>query len=243
MLYGTIYATPQTVLRRYAERKDAGQLAPDEAAPTELYRALMQMEIVERAVGEDGKPADPERFPFIMSVGTPDAADDIVEQDWDLSRFKSNPVAFLNHASWSLPIGRWENVRVEGGVLRGDFVASEAHEIARIVKAMLIEGTLRCASVGFIPRDVTDRSRYPTEDPRHAQRGRLYRRNLLMECSIASIPMHPETTMEERAATPAPADPAPAPAVKDVAPPDDGPDFDLDALERAFAAQFPVSVS
>lgn len=240
MLYGSIYATPQTVLRRYAERRDAGQLAPDEAAPAPLYRALMQMEIVERAVGEDDKPTDPGRFPFIMSVGTPDAADDIVEQDWDLSRFKSNPVAFLNHASWSLPIGRWENVRVEGGVLRGDFVASEAHDVARIVKAMLIEGTLRCASVGFIPRDVTDRSRYPTEDPRHAQRGRLYRRNLLMECSIASIPMHPETTMEERAADPAPVT-APVAETKSATPPDDGPNFDLDALERAVRDLFPVT--
>lgn len=242
MLYGTIYATPQTVLRRYAERKEAGQLAPDEAAPTELYRALMQMEIVERAVGEDGKPTDPDRFPFIMSVGTPDAADDIVEQSWDLSRFLQNPVGFLNHNSWGLPIGRWEDVRVESDVLHGYFVPSNAHEMARTVRAMLIEKTIRCASVGFVPGEMIDRSKYPSDHPLFGKRGYVYRNNRLIECSIVSVPMHPEATLQERAAEPAPT-PAPTPETKSAAPPDDGPDFDLDVFARALTTLFPVSVS
>ena len=244
MLYGTIYATPQTVLRRYTERRDAGQLAPDEVAPTLTYRALMQMEIVERVMGEDGKPEAPARYPFIMSVGTPDGADDIVEQTWDLTRFMQNPVAFLNHNSWGLPIGRWERVRVEGDVLRGDFVPSEAHDIARPVRAMLDEKTLRCASVGFIPGEVTDRSKYPTDHPLFGKRGYVYRNNLLMECSIASIPMHPDTAMEERAADPTPEAPAPVVEVKGAPPPDDLPALDtLAQTMRAFSALFPVTVS
>ena len=232
MLYGTIYATPQTVLRRYTERRDAGQLAPDEVAPTLTYRALMQMEIVERVMDEDGKPEGPPRYPFIMSVGTSDGANDIVEQTWDLTRFMQNPVAFLNHNSWGLPIGRWENVRVEGGALRGDFVPSEAHE-----------KNLRCASVGFVPGEMTDRSKYPTDHPLYGQRGHVYRNNHLIECSVVSVPMHPGATLEERAADPAPP-PAPVTESKAALPPDDL--LALDALAqtmRAFSALFPVTVS
>ena len=243
MLYGSIYATPQTVLRRYAERRDAGQLAPDEVAPAPLYRALMQMEIVERAPGEEPGAEGPRRYPFIMSVGTPDGADDIVEQSWDLSRFTQNPVAFLNHNTWGLPIGRWENVRVDGGVLRGEFVPSEAHDLARTVRAMLDEKNLRCASVGFIPGEMTDRSKYPTDHPLFGKRGYVYRNNHLIECSVVSVPMHPGATMEERAAAPAPA-PAPLTETKSATPPDDLPALDaLTQTMRAFSDLFPVSVS
>lgn len=242
MLYGFTYATPQTVLRRYTERRDAGQLAPDEAAPAPLYRALMQMEIVERAVGEESSAEGPRRYPFIMSVGTPDGADDIVEQSWVLSRFVQNPVGFLNHNAWGLPIGRWEDVRVEGGVLCGWFVPSEAHDLARTVRVMLDEKNLRCASVGFIPGEVTDRSKYPTDHPLYAARGYVYRNNLLIECSIVGIPMHPDATLQERAADPAPA-PAPVAETKSAAPPDDGPDFDFEALAKAVRDLFPVTTS
>ena len=55
--------------------------------------------------------------------------------------------------------------------------------------------------------------------------------------------MHPDTAMEERAADPTPEAPAPVVEGKGAPPPDDGPDFDLSARDRAFAALFPVSVS
>lgn len=32
----------------------------------------------------------------------------------DLSVFENNPVMLLNHDDWNMPIGRWENIRVEG---------------------------------------------------------------------------------------------------------------------------------
>ncbi len=245
VIVGLIAETPAAVTRRYNERRAAGQLDAGEAPPIPCYRSLMQLEIVERAVGDTND--SPPRYPFVMSVGTPDAAHDVVEQSWDLSRFMQNPVAFLNHNSWGLPIGRWENVRVEGGVLRGDFVPSEAHELARTVRAMLDEKTLRCASVGFVPGQVTDRSKYPTDDPMYAPRGYVYRNNMLIECSVVSVPMHPGATMEERGADPAPqtaAEPAPAaepPVTKGAV--EDGPTFDLDAFAAALGGLFPVSAS
>lgn len=238
IIVAPVCATPEAVTRDYAGRKAAGALLPGETEPARVYRALLGME--GDPEGEEPK-REPGRYPFVMSVGTPDGADDVVEQTWDLKRFAANPVAFFNHRSWGLPVGRWERVRVEGGVLRGDFVPTDASEEGRTIRAMLDEKTLRAASVGFVPGKVTERSKYPTDHPLYAARGYVFSENNLLECSIVGVPMHPDATME-RAADPAPAS-APVTETKSATPPDDGPDFDLDALERAFAAQFPVTVS
>lgn len=32
----------------------------------------------------------------------------------NLDEFRKNPVMLLNHNDYSLPIGRWENIRIEG---------------------------------------------------------------------------------------------------------------------------------
>lgn len=258
MLYGTIYATPQSVQRQYVERRAAGQLAPDEVAPQHCYRALLGMELDPE--GEDKPKREPGRYPFVMSVGTPDGANDVVEQSWKLDRFNANPVAFFNHRSWGLPVGKWENVRVEGGVLRGDFVATEATEEGRTIRAMLDERVLRAASVGFIPGKVTERNKYPTTHPLYAERGYVFSENNLFECSIVGVPMHPDATREERSAEPEPApapEAAPAPAAEPATldfdaveraiaaygqrPADDGQTLDLDAVERAVMALFPIT--
>lgn len=236
IIVAPVCATPEAITRDYAGRKAAGALLPGETEPARVYRALLGMEVDPE--GEEAPKREPGRYPFVMSVGTPDGADDVVEQTWNLARFAANPVAFFNHRSWGLPVGRWERVRVEGGVLRGDFVPTDASEEGRTIRAMLDEKTLRAASVGFVPGKVTERSKYPTDHPLYAARGYVFSENNLLECSIVGVPMHPEATLQERAA-----DPAPAAETKSATPPDDGPDFDLDALERAFAAQFPVSVS
>jgi HK97 family phage prohead protease len=236
-----VCATPEAVTRDYAGRKAAGALLPGETPPAAVYRALLGMEADEEG---EGKPArEPGRYPFVMSVGTADGAGDVVEQSWKLDRFMANPVAFFNHRSWGLPIGRWERVRVEGGVLKGDFVPTDASDEGRTIRAMLDEKTLRAASVGFIPGKATDRSKYPVDHPLYAERGYVFSENNLLECSIVGVPMHPEATMEGKGAAAPAAEPAPVAEGKAAPPPDDGPDFDLNALDRAFAAFFPVTVS
>jgi len=235
-----VCATPEAVTRDYAGRKAAGALLPGETPPAPVYRALLGMEADEEG---EGKPQrEPGRYPFVMSVGTPDGADDVVEQSWKLDRFAANPVAFFNHRSWGLPVGRWERVRVESGVLKGDFVPTDASDEGRTIRAMLDEKTLRAASVGFIPGRVTDRSKYPTDHPLYAPRGYVFGENNLLECSIVGVPMHPEATMEGKSAEPV-AEPAPVAEVKVAPVANDGPDFDLSALERAFSALFSVTVS
>jgi hypothetical protein len=79
----------------------------------------------------------------------------------------------------------------------------------------------------------------------YAERGYVFSENNLLECSIVGVPMHPEETMEGKAAAPAPEpDPAPVTESKAALPPDDL--LALDALAqtmRAFSALFPVTVS
>ena len=46
----------------------------------------------------------------------------------DLSVFENNPVMLLNHDDWDLPIGRWENIRIEGTRILADAVFDEDDE-------------------------------------------------------------------------------------------------------------------
>jgi hypothetical protein len=184
----------------------------------------------------------PERYSFVMSAVTPDRAADIVEQDWDLSAFMLNPIGPYNHNTWSFPVGRWMNVRVESGMLMGDFVPTpvEGHQDAIIVAGLLKAGTLRAASVGFIPSTVTERSKFPTAHAYYAERGYVYGKPKLLECSIVNVPMHPDATAQ-RAAEPPPVAPAPPPA-PEVDPVTEADTFDLERSIEALAALFPVSV-
>lgn len=66
----------------------------------------------------------------------------------NLEEFKKNPVMLLNHDDWTLPIGRWENIRIEGGRILADAVFDmqdpRAAEVARKVDGDFI----RMASIG-----------------------------------------------------------------------------------------------
>ena len=255
--FAACVATPDVVTRRFAERAEGGQLTPGEQAPAALFRAVMLRELpaisasIDGAddIREDDKPA---RYPFVMSMATPDRAQDIVEQDWDLSAFEQNPIAFYNHRSWDYPIGRWENVRIERGMLMGDLVPTpvEGHQDAIIVAGLLKAGTIRAVSVGFLPTTVTERSKFPTTHAYYALNGYAYGRPRLLECSPVGIPMHPDATAQRAAdPTPAPVEPPPAPEADPVAkapaspPVAEADTFDLDKMSSAFASLFPTFVS
>ncbi len=109
----------------------------------------------------------------VASTDALDSHGDIVEQDWDLKRYKKNPVILWNHnrfesSGWSmggavrpedlLPIGRAENVRVEDGKLIAKiiFASAEAHPLAERVFQLFREKVLRAVSVGFRPGKVTE---------------------------------------------------------------------------------------
>lgn len=78
----------------------------------------------------------------------------------DLTEFRKNPVMLLNHNDWSLPIGRWENIRVEGGRILADAVFDllDKRELGgEAISSKVDRDFLRMASVGaWAPEEVSD---------------------------------------------------------------------------------------
>ena len=69
----------------------------------------------------------------------------------NLGEFRKNPVMLLNHSDYSLPIGRWENIRTEGGRILADAVFDMKDPKAAEVARKVDEGFIRMASIGAWP--------------------------------------------------------------------------------------------
>lgn len=78
----------------------------------------------------------------------------------DLTEFKKNPVMLLNHNDWSLPIGRWENIRIEGTRILADavFDLNDPREHGGLAISQKVENDfLRMASIGaWPPSEIND---------------------------------------------------------------------------------------
>jgi HK97 family phage major capsid protein/HK97 family phage prohead protease len=120
---------------------------------------------------------------YVLSDATIDRYGDTIDASgWDLRTFTTNPIALFNHDS-KFPIGRWENVRVERGALKGKLVLAEEGTSARIDEVIRLarQGILRAVSVGFTP----------VEQEPLPKKGIRYKRAELMETSLVSIPANP----------------------------------------------------
>lgn len=88
----------------------------------------------------------------------------------NLDEFRKNPVMLLNHNDYLLPIGRWENIRIEGGKILADAVFDEKDERAAEVMRKVDNDFIRMASIGaWPPEEKSDAyslmlpgQRYPT---------------------------------------------------------------------------------
>lgn len=88
---------------------------------------------------------------FVISDGSLDRhGTRINPKGWELANFRRNPIALFGH-SGGFPIGRWENVRVEGAKLVGRLVIAAEGTSARIdeLRRLIEQGILRAVSVGF----------------------------------------------------------------------------------------------
>lgn len=75
----------------------------------------------------------------------------------NLEEFRRNPVMFLHHNDYDLPIGRWENIRVEGSQILADAVFDECDDQAMKVKGKVDRGFIRMASIGaWAPEEKTE---------------------------------------------------------------------------------------
>jgi HK97 family phage prohead protease len=124
---------------------------------------------------------------FILSDSSQDRMGDIIMSDgWDITAFKLNPIALFNHNP-NHPIGKWSNLRVENGALRGHLdlapegISPRIDEIRRLIEA----GILQAVSVGFRPTE------YEPIDKKNPFSGCKYTKQELIETSLVSVPANP----------------------------------------------------
>lgn len=135
---------------------------------------------------------------FVASTDAVDSYGEIVEQSWDLDRYKANPVVLFAHSSRDLPIGqctRCEVVSTIGGpqlecTIR--FLTEDKNPRAEQVWKMVRDSELRAVSVGFIPRSV----RY---EKRNGKDVYVLSDNELAEISVVPIPANPEALAKMKA--------------------------------------------
>lgn len=122
-------------------------------------------------------------FEFVLSDATPDRMGDVIVADgWDLKNFQNNPIALFNHRA-DFPIGKWKNLRVVDGALRGHLQMAPAGTSERIdeIRKLIEADILRAVSVGFRPIE---------SEPRKSG-GEIFRKSELVETSLVAVPANP----------------------------------------------------
>lgn len=129
----------------------------------------------------------------VMSTTAIDRHGERVELDWDLRSYKANPVVLWAHDSRDLPLGRAENVHVEGQALIGTirFCSAAANPKAEQCLQLFREGVLNAVSVGFIPHSY----RFEKEDDEEIL---VLAKNELVELSVTPTPANPEALVRRR---------------------------------------------
>ena len=74
----------------------------------------------------------------------------------NLEEFRKNPVMLLNHNDWQMPIGRWENIRIEGSQILADAVFDEKDPRAVEVMKKVDSDFIRMASIGAWTQETSD---------------------------------------------------------------------------------------
>lgn len=104
----------------------------------------------------------------------------------DLSQFEKNPIMLFNHnRTWRgtedevLPIGHWENIRIDGSRILADAVF-DSDEFSQKIALKVEAGTLRMASMGL--RVIEE-----SEDPKYIKPGQRYATVLKWKAREASV--------------------------------------------------------
>ena len=145
-------------------------------------RAASKDSVVHKTHSEDVQGME-----FVLSDETPDRMGDIITASgWVFENFNKNPIALFNHRA-DFPIGRWENLRIEGTSLRGRMIMAPAGTSSRIdeIRKLIDAGILRAVSVGFVDIESEPLSK---KDP---WSGRKFTKQELIETSLVSVPANP----------------------------------------------------
>lgn len=141
------------------------------------------MELSNAEVVKTGHQSDDNPLDFILSDESVDRMGDVIRASgWDLSSFKSNPIALMGHSHEHI-LGVWENVRIEGKRLMGTLKLANpgTSPLIDTVRSLLEQRVLRAVSVGFQPIEA---------NPRKGG-GYEYTKSSLHEVSVVAVPANP----------------------------------------------------
>lgn len=120
----------------------------------------------------------------IVGIASTEAVDRdgevIMQNGWDLTNFKANPVILASHNYYEFPIGKATDIQVNDGKLVFKMLFSQATEKAKEAYQLVQEGILKSFSVGFIPRE------YDQTRPNTITKAEL------LEISLVTVPANPE---------------------------------------------------
>ncbi|MCD6293415.1 MAG: HK97 family phage prohead protease [Deltaproteobacteria bacterium] len=114
--------------------------------------------------------------------------DTIAEDGFDLTQFKRNSVALFMH-DHQKPIGTWSDIKMEGARLVAKLHLGQTN-LAKMVRQLISEGTLKAVSVGFLPKSYD--AQYDDKD-RFV--GYHFTSVELIEASLVSVPSHPDALL------------------------------------------------
>lgn len=154
-----------------------------------------------KSVGEPSR-----RVRFTISTGSPDRHGDTVSPTgWDLKWYKQNPVVLFAHDNSTPPIGKANNIKVEGKqALKAtcDFLSPSMFEgagsehdhvkFSDMLFQMVKGGFLKATSVGFLPTewDLTE------DENRRSRMGIDFMKQQLLEFSMVPVPANPEALVD-----------------------------------------------
>ena len=157
--------------------------------------SMPQASIIRRTFPAEVNALSDTQVEVVISTSALAADGDIwLTEGAELDRYRSNPVWLFDHQP-QLPVGRGENIRIDGDTLRCTVefappgISPKADEIRGLVKARIINGV----SAGALPIETEPL------DPTRPRGGKRWLRWELFETSFVTIPSNQEAMVVARA--------------------------------------------
>ena len=158
---------------------------PSNRTAPEVGVAITRAVIIEKATSDGSR-----RVRFVASDETVDRYGDIIRASgWQLENFRKNPVLLFGHQSGQLPVGKVDPIAVEGTrlIAHAEFTPEGMSGFADTVWAMVDQGFVQAASVGFLPLATPN----PIFDADKHLTGFEFIAQELLELSIVTVPANP----------------------------------------------------